>query len=102
MATPFNAGQGKAAALRTKCRSAREGATMNALVARKISRRDKACAGRDNPSVASKLDPLDASRSREKITLAHFALAIAAADKRDVIAGVEHDIAAQKRSWPLD
>ena len=71
-------------------------------VARKISGRDHARAGRDDPPVASKLDTLDASRSREKITLAHFALAITAADKRDVITRVENDVAAQQRSRPFD
>ncbi len=71
-------------------------------IARKISRGDKPFAGRDDPSVASKLDTLDTSRSWEKIALADLALAITPADQRDVIAGVEHDIPTQKRPWPFD
>lgn len=71
-------------------------------VAGKISGGDQAFAGHDNPSVASELDTLNASRAGEKIPLANFALAIAAADQRDVIASVEHDIPAQKRLWTLD
>ena len=71
-------------------------------MAGRVSGSDQTFAGHDDPSLASELDTLDPSRSREKISLADFALAIASPDKRDVIAGIEHDISPQKRSWPLD
>ena len=71
-------------------------------IAGRISRSDKAFAGHDDPSLASELDALDASRSREKISLADLAFAIASTDKRDVIAGIEHDVSPQKGSRPFD
>ena len=71
-------------------------------VARKICRRDETGAGQDNPSAASELDALDAPRSGQEIPLADFALSIASANKGDVIASVEHDVAAQKRLRAFD
>src|SRR5689334_1282583 len=71
-------------------------------VARKISLRDEPLAGHHDPLIAAGLDALDAAGAGEKIALADLALAIAPADERDVVAGAEHDIAAQNRPRPVD
>src|SRR5579863_2652345 len=71
-------------------------------IGRRISLGDEPLAGHDDPLIASGFNALDASGAGEKISLADFALAIAPADERDVVAGAEHDVAPQDRPWPAD